>query len=228
MPAPPCAAPYFSPVGCLRRGGIPSFLLIRMRTCMTRQPVLPTPGWVRLAATFGCLSMVGLGACASKPPALPVSAGIVAAPPSARKVEERVAVQGAESPARPPARIVRRPRPTPPPPSTAPPARADSTAVQVAQQLGSSFEVSFSGEDRLGVRKPNRRPGPAASLFEEAILLGKVRGALKTPGTRATIKGGVALLSFPAATNPGSASVVIAKTLALEGVEEVQAAFGED
>jgi len=103
-------------------------------------------------------------------------------------------------------------------------------AEQVAMRLGSSFAVKPEGFDTLRIEKA---PAGAAapSLFEEAIILGKLRAILNSSapaGSNATVsfQAGKAVVSLPHSINSGTASVLIAKMLALDGVNELRADFG--
>ncbi|MFM8365347.1 MAG: hypothetical protein ACKOAS_09380 [Verrucomicrobiota bacterium] len=83
--------------------------------------------------------------------------------------------------------------------------------------------------DSLRVSKKNSPPAPTPSLFEESILLGKIRGVFAPAASRsarpASLKNGVASLTIAPSTPPGTAALAIAKILALDGVNEVRAVF---
>jgi len=97
-------------------------------------------------------------------------------------------------------------------------------------RLGSSFAVKPEGSDALRIEKAP--VGAAApSLFEEAIILGKLRAILKSSapaGSNSSVsfQAGMAAVSLPQSINSGTASVLIAKMLSLDGVNELRADFG--
>jgi hypothetical protein len=111
-----------------------------------------------------------------------------------------------------------------------PPPRTQTLAEQVAMRLGSSFAVKPEGSDALRIEKAP--VGAAApSLFEEAIILGKLRAILKSSapaGSNSSVsfQAGMAAVSLPQSINSGTASVLIAKMLSLDGVNELRADFG--
>lgn len=108
--------------------------------------------------------------------------------------------------------------------------RMPSAREEVAARLASSFAVAVAQPDTLLIRRADRAPFPPTALFEEAILLGQIRGildaaTLKTAASTATFHKGSAAMGFPPAVNPGKICVVIAKILALDGINEVWARF---
>lgn len=125
------------------------------------------------------------------------------------------------------------------PKPTAPPARQEQSVLppqslplsaQVAERLRSSFEVADLEGENIRARKSSAQAS-APSLFEEAIILGKLRAFLKTSTASAnqsvTFHNGTATLSLSPGINSGTASVLIAKMLSLDGVNEVRASFCE-
>jgi hypothetical protein len=104
-----------------------------------------------------------------------------------------------------------------------------STAAFVSEKLSTSFQVVLDSPDSLRVSKKNSPPAPAPSLFEESILLGKIRGVLAPAASRpsrpASFKNGVASVTIAPTTSPGTAALAIAKILSLDGVNEVHAVF---
>ncbi|MEI8293942.1 MAG: hypothetical protein WCG66_08115 [bacterium] len=104
-----------------------------------------------------------------------------------------------------------------------------SIAEQVGTRLGSSFVVTNNRANALSAQKSRgRSEGPA--LFEEAILLGKLRAVLKSSpavGANGSVafQSGEATVHFPASINSGTAAILISKMLALDGVNGVQAVF---
>jgi hypothetical protein len=122
------------------------------------------------------------------------------------------------------------PAPTEKPRPALPPPRSQTLAEQVAIRLSSSFAVKPEGSDALRIEKAP--VGAAApSLFEEAIILGKLRAILNSsspagPNASVSFQAGKAVVSLPHSINSGTASVLIVKMLALDGVNELRADFG--
>ena len=111
------------------------------------------------------------------------------------------------------------------------PPRAESITEQVGGRLRSSLEVKFEGPETLWVRKPSANSA-MPSLFEEAIILGKLRAFVKsatasTPNASVAFHNGQATVTLPSKINSGTASVLIAKILSLDGVNVVRAVFGK-
>ena len=129
----------------------------------------------------------------------------------------------------------RTPKPTVPsaqqeqPDSVLPP-RPQAISAQVGERLRSSFEVADIDGESIRVRKSSAQAA-APSLFEEAIILGKLRAFLKSSTSSAnqsvTFHNGTATVSLSPKINSGTASVLIAKMLSLDGVTEVRAGFGD-
>jgi hypothetical protein len=96
--------------------------------------------------------------------------------------------------------------------------------------LRSSFEVADIDGESIRVRKSSAQAA-VPSLFEEAIILGKLRAFLKSSTASAnqsvTFHNGTATVSLSPKINSGTASVLIAKMLSLDGVNEVRAGFGD-
>lgn len=110
-------------------------------------------------------------------------------------------------------------------------AKTQTFSDQIGARLHASFEVKTLDKDTLQVSKSSARKS-SASLFEEAIIVGKLRSFLKSSATAntqqsVTFHAGVATVNFLEAVNPGSVSVLIAKMLSLDGVNEVRAIFAE-
>ena len=111
------------------------------------------------------------------------------------------------------------------------PAKTQTFSDQIGARLQASFEVKTLDKDTLQVSKSSAQKS-SASLFEEAIIIGKLRSFLKSSATAntqqsVTFHAGVATVNFLEAVNPGSVSVLIAKMLSLDGVNEVRAIFAE-
>jgi hypothetical protein len=102
--------------------------------------------------------------------------------------------------------------------------------LQVSERLRSSFEVADVDGESIRVRKSSAQAA-APSLFEEAIILGKLRAFLKSSNSSAkqsvTFRNGTATVSLSPKINSGTASVLIAKMLLLDGVNEVRAGFSD-
>ena len=97
---------------------------------------------------------------------------------------------------------------------------------QVGNRLQSTFEVTREGSDVLFIQK-SAKPALPVSLFEESIILGKVRACLQEASlhTPSSFHNGTASIAFPSNVKSGTASVLIAKILGLDGVERVRASF---
>ncbi len=111
------------------------------------------------------------------------------------------------------------------------PAKTQTLSDQIGARLQASFDVKILDKDTLQVSKSSAQKS-SASLFEEAIIVGKLRSFLKSAVTAntqqsVTFHAGVATVNFLEAVNPGSVSVLIAKMLSLDGVNEVRAIFAE-
>ena len=109
--------------------------------------------------------------------------------------------------------------------------KAESLAEQVGARLRSSFNVKIEGTDTLWVRKASAS-AVMPSLFEEAIILGKLRAFLKSatatdPNASVSFHNGQATLTLPSTIKSGTASVLIAKMLSLDGVNVVRSVFGK-
>ncbi len=171
----------------------------------------------RLAVFCFAILLSGCAGRQNRPPAEPVSIPTPVAGaaflPTASKPVQPTAVPSPSPNLRP-----SRPLPVP-----------RSAAAAVSDKLNTSFDVVQDTPDSLRVSKKNSPPAPSPSLFEESILLGKIRGALSPAASRgsrpATFSRGVASVSIPSATAPGTAALAIAKILALDGVNEVRAEF---
>jgi len=109
--------------------------------------------------------------------------------------------------------------------------KAETTTEQVGARLRSSFDVEIEGADTLLVGKASAS-SKMPSLFEEAIILGKLRAFLKSstataPNTSVSFHDGQATVTLPSTINSGTASVLIAKMLSLDGVNVARAVFGK-
>ena len=173
-----------------------------------------------ISQCFICLAL--LTACQAKR-AVSKEERPVAQPAIAHKPVETVISTSTRKPSTPPAPTEKN-RPALPPP------RSQTLAEQVSRQLESSFAVKPEGSDALRVEKATAGAS-APSLFEEAIILGKLRAILNSSapaGANASVsfQAGKAAVSLPQSINSGTASVLIAKMLSLDGVNELRADFG--
>ena len=173
-----------------------------------------------LIATFFLCVLVS--ACQTKRPATQEVVGR-----SAVTVAPK-ALQGLESPSTQRASI-----PTSPVEQALPalPPKPPTLAEQVALRLRTAFAINLEHSNALRV-EGSPRSADSPSLFEEAIILGKLRAILKSSaavGSSASVsfQGGTATVFLPASTNSGTASVLIAKMLSLEGVNELRVDFGK-
>jgi hypothetical protein len=103
-------------------------------------------------------------------------------------------------------------------------------SAQVGERLRSSFEVADIDGESIRVRKSSAQSA-VPSLFEEAIILGKLRAFLKSSSASEnqsfSFHNGTATVSLSPKINSGTASVLIAKMLSLDGVNEVRAGFSD-
>jgi hypothetical protein len=110
------------------------------------------------------------------------------------------------------------------------PPQSQPLSAQVGERLRSSFEVADIDGESIRVRKSSAQSA-VPSLFEEAIILGKLRVFLKSSNSSAkqsvTFRNGTATVSLSPKINSGTASVLIAKMLSLDGVNEVRAGFSD-
>ena len=97
---------------------------------------------------------------------------------------------------------------------------------QVGNRLRTTFEVTSEGSDVLFIQK-STKPALPMSLFEESIILGKVRACLQEASlhTPSSFHNGTASIAFPSSVKSGTASVLIAKLLGLDGVERIRSKF---
>jgi hypothetical protein len=184
----------------------------------------PAFRWLRTTGFFTIRSVICLGllsACQTKKvvqaPSETTITGVSTAGSSARQV------------------VTRTPKPTVPParqeqPDSVLPPRPQPLSTQVGERLRSSFEVTDIDGKSIRVGKSTAKTA-APSLFEEAIILGKLRAFLKSSTASAnqsvTFHNGTATVSFSPKINSGTASVLIAKMLSLDGVNEVRASFSD-
>ena len=114
----------------------------------------------------------------------------------------------------------------------APPVPPSSTASLVATSLGSSYQILNTGTDFLSVCRSPRAAKINSSLFEEAIVLAKIRSALKQELSKRRANSnevqfheGAAAISFHSDTPVKEATSAIVRTLGISGVNRVDATF---
>ncbi len=105
-------------------------------------------------------------------------------------------------------------------------------ASLTAEFLRKDFEVSLLGSNSLRVSPKNRASRRLPSLFEESILLGKIRAALLStnPASRrtassASFQRGTATIFFDRDVTPETAATAVSRMISLDGVNEVRATF---
>lgn len=197
---------------------------VRMKAYRFERSSGPAFRWLRKTGFFTIRSVICLGllsACQTKKvvqaPSETTITGVSTAGSSARQV------------------VTRTPKPTVPParqeqPDSVLPPRPQPLSTQVGERLRSSFEVTDIDSKSIRVGKSTAKTA-APSLFEEAIILGKLRAFLKSSTASAnqsvTFHNGTATVSLSPKINSGTASVLIAKMLSLDGVNEVRAGFSD-
>jgi hypothetical protein len=109
---------------------------------------------------------------------------------------------------------------------------APSTAMLVATQLKAAYAVSFIGKDSLNVRRLSTTADSKYSLFEQAILLGKIRSSLKRSlmespaiASATTFQNGIVEIPFVATVLPYSAAGAVTQVLSIRGVNQINAHF---
>ena len=199
---------------------------VRMRAYRFKRSQAPAFRWLRKAGlltakTFVCLGL--LSACQTKKESQTPS-GVTVTRVEAQDSLLRSTVAPAPKPKVLPSRQDRKQ------PGSVPPTQSKPLSLQVSERLRSSFAVTDIDGKSIRVRKSTAETA-APSLFEEAIILGKLRSFLKlaaAPANRTvTFHNGTATVSFPPKINSGTASVLIAKMLSLDGVNEVRAGFSD-
>jgi hypothetical protein len=120
------------------------------------------------------------------------------------------------------------------PVSPRPPSESQKTSL-AAEFLRKDFEVSLLGSSSLRVSPKNRTARRLPALFEESILLGKIRAVLQSanpPSRRtassASFQGGIATISFDRDIAPKTAAAAVSRMISLDGVNEVRANFPND
>jgi hypothetical protein len=195
-----------------------------MRAHRFKRSPAPAFRWLRMT---GCLTVRTL-----------ICVGLLSACQTKKVVQARseTAITGVSTEGSSVRQVAQRsPKPTIPsaqqeqPDSVLPP-RPQAVSAQVGERLRSSFEVADIDGESIWVRKSSAQAA-APSLFEEAIILGKLRAFLKSSNSSAnqsvTFHNGTATVSLSPKINSGTASVLIAKMLSLDGVNEVRAGFSD-
>jgi hypothetical protein len=113
-----------------------------------------------------------------------------------------------------------------------PPVPPNSTASLVATSLGLSYQILNAGADFLSVCRSPRAAKIKSSLFEEAIVLAKIRSALKqelskrrSNSNEVQFHDGAAAISFRSDTPVKEATSAIVRILGISGVNRVDASF---
>ena len=113
-----------------------------------------------------------------------------------------------------------------------PPVPPNSTASLVATSLGLSYQILNAGADFLSVCRSPRAAKINSSLFEEAIVLAKIRSALKQELSKRRANSnevqfheGAAAISFHSDTPVKEATSAIVRILGISGVNRVDASF---
>ena len=113
-----------------------------------------------------------------------------------------------------------------------PPVPPNSKASLVATSLGLSYQILNAGADFLSVCRSPRAAKIKSSLFEEAIVLAKIRSALKQELSKRRANSnevqfheGAAAISFHSDTPVKEATSAIVRILGISGVNRVDASF---
>jgi hypothetical protein len=197
---------------------------VRMKAYRFERSPAPAFRWLRKTGYLTVRSLICIGllsACQTRKvtqaPTETAITGVLTVGSSVRRVVPRTA-----KPTVPSARQEQ-------PDSVLPP-RHQAVSAQVGERLRSSFEVADIDGESIRVRKSSAQ-APVPSLFEEAIILGKLRAFLKSSSASenqsVSFHNGTATVSLSPKINSGTASVLIAKMLSLDGVNEVRAGFSD-
>ena len=113
-----------------------------------------------------------------------------------------------------------------------PPVPPNSTASLVATSLGLSYQILNAGADFVSICRSPRAAKIKSSLFEEAIVLAKIRSALKQELSKRRANSnevqfheGAAAISFHSDTPVKEATSAIVRILGISGVNRVNASF---
>jgi hypothetical protein len=105
-------------------------------------------------------------------------------------------------------------------------------AASVAEKLKSTFSVNMPDARSLDVRRANRSPEFKPSLFEQSIILTKVRSFLNAAiigyprmSADATLRNAIARIVFRGDVAPDAAAQAISGILSIGGVDQVSATF---
>jgi len=166
--------------------------------------------------------------------AAPLGPGTPASPVAAAKPKPALTAgvsQGPVPESTPPVKPVPAVQPKPPKPSPPPQAREAETPppqVSIAQFVSKGRFVGASAGEQI-FQSHSADPGVQPALFEDAIILNRVRGALKATSpefavtaAQARVSGGVISLSLPPGTGARQAAAAVDAALAVEGVRAVR------
>ena len=113
-----------------------------------------------------------------------------------------------------------------------PPVPPNSTASLVATSLGLSYQILNAGADFVSICRSPRAAKIKSSLFDEAIVLDKIRSALKQELSKRRANSnevqfheGAAAISFHSDTPVKEATSAIVRILGISGVNRVDASF---
>ena len=113
-----------------------------------------------------------------------------------------------------------------------PPVPPNSTASLVATSLGLSYQILNAGADFVSICRSPRAAKIKSSLFEEAIVLAKIRSALKQELSKRRANSnevqfheGAAAISFHSDTDVKESTSAIVRILGISGVNRVDATF---
>ena len=199
---------------------------VRMRAYRFKRSTAPAFQWLRKAGllTARALACIGLLSACQTQKESQTPSGVAVTRIEAHDSLLRSKVEPAPKPKISPSQQERKQ-----PDSVLPP-QSQPLSAQVGERLRSSFEVADIDGESIRVRKSSAQSA-VPSLFEEAIILGKLRAFLKSSSASenqsVSFHNGTATVSLSPKINSGTASVLIAKMLSLDGVNEVRAGFGD-
>ena len=185
--------------------------------------------FVNKAKFFLLLACLGFSACSSPPLVARLdtssqSVAQISKPTIKRKVDDRLHRISLFRPVAPDLTSVTKEAPLP--------ALPNSTASLVATSLGSSYQILIAETDFLSVCRSPRAAKIKSSLFEEAIVLAKIRSVLKqelpkktTHSNEVQFHEGAAAISFHSDTPVKEATSAIVRILGISGVNRVDASF---
>jgi hypothetical protein len=181
-----------------------------------------------------CRGISKLLTCLAASALLALSGCATSQKPTVPTLPPAVAVAKPRSASTPAPLVLPKPSPSPQPATTAPSPEMPGLTTIVAQILTPEFSVLSKTPGSIRASKIPLPDRPSPSLFEESILLGKIRAALKSSdatrfaATRVSFKNGIAEIAFQQDIPPETVASAIAKLLALDGVNQVHAFFPND